>query len=179
MSQQVDAFLSEIRLFAFNFAPSGWALCNGQILPIAQNQALFSLLGTTYGGNGITTFALPNLQSRVPLHLGQGPGLSPYTQGQIGGQEAHALILGEMPLHTHSAVNAVAVAATTATPAANTALAKPAANVGNIYGAAASSTTMAPQALATVGTSQPHTNLQPFLVLNFCIATEGIFPSRN
>jgi microcystin-dependent protein len=166
-------FLSEIRIFSFNYAPQGWALCNGQTLAINQNQALFALLGTTYGGNGTTTFELPNLQGRVPLHFSGGS----YPLGQSTGEQNHTLSNSEMPAHVHT-MNAANVAATLTTPTGN-ALAEPVTQVGNIYGPATTSTTMAPQAINNTGGSQPHNNMQPYLVLNFCIALVGIFPSQN
>jgi microcystin-dependent protein len=159
-------FMGELKLVSFNFAPQGWALCNGQFLPINQNQALFSLLGTTYGGNGQTTFALPDLRGRVPMHVGGG-----FTQGQAGGQEAHTVTVAEMPAHNHL-VSASTVAGNAADP---TILAP----FSNGYGAFASPTTLHPATVANVGGSQPHENRQPYLVLNWCIALVGIFPSRN
>jgi microcystin-dependent protein len=170
-------FLGEIRMFGFNFAPVGWALCNGQLLPIQSYTALFSLLGTTYGGNGTTTFALPNLQSRVPIHMGQGSGLSQYIIGQAGGAESVTLLAAHMPTHTH-AVAANSIPANTDSPAgafpADTAAAG-----GSSYSNATDNTLMNPGMIAPTGGSQPHTNIQPYLVLNFCIALEGVFPSRS
>ncbi|HLG15595.1 MAG TPA: tail fiber protein [Blastocatellia bacterium] len=163
-----EPFLSEIRIFSFNFAPKGWALCNGQLLPINQNQALFSLLGTTYGGNGQTNFALPNLQGNVPIHMGSG-----HTLGERGGEQAHTLSISELPTHTH-----VAQASTN-----NATLAPSSGNLmgstSNGYAAAANLTSLLPSTVANVGGSQAHLNMQPFLVLNFCIALQGIFPSQN
>jgi microcystin-dependent protein len=159
-------FIGEVKMVSFNFAPKGWALCNGQLLAINQNQALFSILGTTYGGNGQTTFALPNLQGSVPLHMGNG-----YTEGQVGGSQ-NVTLLGNQAGHTHT-VKATATA-TTNTAAGNF----PAAATSNIYGAPAD-TTMNAGAVSTVGSSQPHSNLQPYLVVNFVIALQGVFPSRN
>jgi len=163
-----EPFLGEIRVVGFNFAPRGWALCNGQLLPINQNTALFSILGTTYGGNGTTTFALPNLQGRVPLHFGNG-----FVQGQSGGEEGHVLIPAEIPGHSHSAM-------------ANASSADAAAPGGNFWGnsqqsnyAAIANTTMAAGTVSPAGGGQAHQNLKPFLVLNFVIALVGIFPSRN
>jgi microcystin-dependent protein len=170
-----EPFLGEIRMFGFQFAPTGWAMCNGQLLPISQNTALFSLLGTTYGGNGTSTFALPNLQSSVAIHQGQGVGLSPYVIGQNGGTENVTLTQGQMPLHGHT-VNA------SGSPGANT---RPAGGVlaratTDVYAAAPDgSTTMNPGTIGNAGGSQPHTNIQPYLVISFCIALQGIFPSRN
>lgn len=162
-----EPFLSEIRIMSFGFAPKGWALCNGQLLPINQNQALFSLLGTTYGGDGRVTFGLPNLQARTPIHVGGGHAL-----GERGGEPAHTLSLAEMPAHTHT-VNGSSAAASSVAPAGNV----PAANTG-LYGQG-SLTSLVPQSVATVGGSQAHLNMQPFLVLNFSIALQGIFPSQN
>lgn len=163
-------FLGEIILFAGNFAPRGWAFCNGQILAIAQNQALFSLLGTTYGGNGQTTFALPDLRSRVPVHAGQGPGLSDYALGQNGGTETVTLLVSELPQHTHRqpATNGEQ---TTNRPDG----ALPAA--GGVYGEVSDGSLLTQTSPA--GGSQPHNNVQPYLTLNYIIALEGIFPSRN
>ena len=167
-----EPFLSEIRIFSFNFAPKGWAMCNGQLLPINQNQALFSLLGTTFGGDGRVNFALPNLQSRAPIHVGNG-----HTLGERGGEQAHTLSISEVPAHTH-ALNATTAVATTNTPS-NTLLTGQS-TAANLYGSAASSpVTMSPTAVASVGGSQAHLNMQPFLVLNFCIALQGIFPSAT
>ncbi len=169
-----EPFLGEIRIFGFNFAPIGWAMCNGATMSIAQNTALFSLLGTTYGGNGVNTFALPNLQSRVPIHQGDGPGLSPYVIGQTGGIENVTLTTGEMPAHSHP-VGANAAAATSARPAGNV----PARLTVSGYGTPPDGTTMNASMIGTVGGSQPHPNVQPYLVVSFCIALQGIFPSRN
>ncbi|HET8676384.1 MAG TPA: tail fiber protein [Blastocatellia bacterium] len=169
-----EPFLGMIAIYGFNFAPRGWAFCNGQILPIAQNTALFSLLGTTYGGNGQTTFALPNLQSRVPVHFGQGPGLSSYDLGQAAGTETVTLTGNQIPAHTHQ-VNASDGDATSNKPDAGVLC------QGNSYNQqppplVAMSASMIPP---SGGGNQPHENIQPYLALNFCIALEGIFPSRN
>jgi microcystin-dependent protein len=169
-----EPFLGEIRTFGFNFAPRGWAFCNGQLLSISQNTALFSLLGTFYGGNGQTTFALPDLQGRVGIHQGQGPGLSPYELGEVSGSETVTLTSAQMPTHSHQVV-ANATTATSGRTAGNV----PARTSGNSYAAAPDGTDMNAGMIGTTGGSQPHTNLQPFLVLNFCIALQGIFPSRN
>ena len=167
-----EPFLGEIRIFGFNFAPRGWAFCNGQLLSISQNTALFSLLGTTYGGNGQTTFALPNLQSRAPVHFGQGAGLSSYTLGQAAGEESVTLTSNQLAAHSH-AVNATNGASDSNRPANRF----PAS--GGAYAAAGDGTTMNPGVGAAAGGSQPHSNLPPYLALNFCIALVGIFPSRN
>ena len=170
-----EPFVGEIRMFGFNFAPVGWALCNGQLLPISQNQALFSLLGTTYGGDGTTTFALPNLQSRVPLHQGQGAGLSAYAQGQVGGAETVTLAAAQMPGHTHP-VKASSSAATSDRPGGRV-LAR---SGSHIYTPEPDTTTvMNATMLGAAGGSEPHDNIQPYLAVNFCIALEGIFPARN
>lgn len=169
-------FLGQIGIFAFNFAPKNWAVCNGQTLPIAQNAALFSILGTTYGGNGTTTFQLPNLQSRTPIAQGNGSGLTPRALGEVGGQENHTLLLTELPLHTHT-LQATTAAATTGLPAGN-ALATPAKIP--LYRAGASTTvTLDPTSLGANSGGQPHSNIQPYAVVNFCIALFGIFPSRS
>ena len=161
-------YLAEIRVFSFGFAPKGWAMCNGQTLPINQNQALFALLGTTYGGNGQTTFQLPNLQARMPIDFGNG-----FDQGASGGEGTHTLIVSETPQHNHTAAG---VTTTASTPTASNATWG--ASVKNPY-AAAPNTAMAPGALNNAGGSLPHDNMPPYLTLNFCIALNGIFPSRN
>ena len=171
-----EPFLSEIRIFSFGFAPRGWAMCNGQILPISQNTALFSLLGTTYGGDGRSTFALPNLQARVPMHSGQGPGLTQRTLGESGGEASHTLSVAEIPAHTHPTHASANVASEHALG-------------GNIWAAQGTDTdysaaksglvAMHQTAITGGGGGQPHENRPPFLVLSFCIALQGIFPSRN
>ena len=169
-----EPFLGQISIFGFNFAPRGWAMCNGQILPIAQNTALFSLLGTTYGGNGQTTFALPDLRSRVPVHEGQGPGLSSYDLGQAGGTETVTLTVNELAAHSHPYTVDGASTPTSKSPSGNYSAA---------FGTTAYGSTgdleMGPDQTGNTGNSQPHNNIQPYLTLNFCIALEGIFPSRN
>jgi microcystin-dependent protein len=166
-----EPFLAEIRIMSFGFPPKGWALCNGQLLPINQNQALFSLLGTTYGGDGRVNFGLPNLQARIPIHVGNG-----HTLGETGGEQAHTLSISELPTHTHTA-NAANVAATAGNPS-NARIVSQSAG-GNLYAGPSNLQTMAPGAVTTVGGSQAHLNMQPFLTLNFCIALQGIFPSQN
>jgi microcystin-dependent protein len=161
-------FLAEIRIFSFNFAPKGWARCDGQLLPINQNQAMFSLLGTTYGGNGITTFALPDLRGRRPLHPGQG-----ITEGQSAGEEAVTLTEAEIGAHTHPA-NAQSAAGTSPTPQGDVW----AGSQSNQYGSPAA-VTMDPATIAPSGGSSPHDNLSPYLTLTYCIALQGVFPSRN
>ncbi len=163
-------FLAEIKIISFNFAPKGWAFCNGQLLPINQNQALFSLLGTTYGGDGRVNFALPNLQGRVPIHEGGG-----FTLGQSSGEEAHTLMTPEMPSHSHPIV------ASSNNPSANTPTDNLwASNTGFSPYASTPNTTMSPAGVsAAAGGSQAHDNMSPYLVLNFVIALQGIFPSQN
>jgi microcystin-dependent protein len=169
-----NPFLGELMLVPYNFAPRGWAFCNGQILSIAQNTALFSLLGTTYGGNGTTTFALPDLRGRCALSSGQGPGLSNYALGEVTGNESVTLITSQIPPHNH---NVAAVDDDPSTAIPTNALPSNIAAKG--YSSAAANATMKPTMLSVVGGGQPHTNVQPLLVLNYCIALEGIFPSRN
>ncbi|MET0752537.1 MAG: tail fiber protein [Pyrinomonadaceae bacterium] len=169
-------FLGQIQIFPYNFAPRGWAFCNGQILPIAQNTALFSLLGTTYGGNGQTTFALPDLRGRVPNSSGQGPGLSSYDLGQVGGVENTTLTINQMPGHTHTYNPVTAEGDPNSKGTNNTFLAG---QNSNFYSTAQDGTKMGTQTTNPAGGSQPFSILQPFLTLNYCIALEGIFPSRN
>src|SRR5262245_52462363 len=164
-----EPFLSEIRIMSFVFAPKGWALCNGQLLPINQNQALFSLLGTTFGGDGRVNFGLPDLRGRTPIHVGSG-----HTLGEKGGEQAHTLSIAELPQHTH-ALNATTVTSTTNTP--TSALLTAQSTAANLYAAANNLQAMSPAAIANVGGSQAHLNMQPFLTLSFCIALQGIFPS--
>ena len=171
-----DQFVAEIRIFPFNFPPTGWAFCDGQLMPISQNTALFSLLGTTYGGDGKSTFGLPNLQGSAPLQPGQGTGLSLYDLGQTGGEESVALLQSEIPAHTHAA-NASNGPAILQSPASDRVLGR--ANNNAYLDNPANLVTLAPEALAPAGGGQPHNNLQPYLTLNFCIALQGIFPPRS
>ncbi len=178
-----DPFVAEIRMFAFNFAPTGWAQCNGQLLPISQNTALFSLLGTMYGGDGKSTFALPNLNGSVPLHRGQGPGLSEYLQGEIGGVQAVTLLQSEIPAHSHS-LNAATVAGDTDDPTGallSTGVWRSDTGRGavQIYSTQAPDAGMRPDAIGIAGSSLPHNNMMPSLVVNFCIALQGVYPPRQ
>ncbi|BAV48912.1 tail Collar domain-containing protein [Mesorhizobium sp. 113-1-2] len=173
-----DPFVAEIRIFPFNFAPTGWAWCDGQLLPLSQNTALFSLLGTTYGGNGKSNFALPDLQGRSPMHPGQGPGLSLHDLGETGGSETVSLLESEIPMHNH-AMRGTVEDGTQGTLTPNITLAT------SIGGAAFQTTTnanlapMSGNALAPAGGDQPHNNLQPYLTCYFCIALQGVFPPRT
>lgn len=169
-----DPFVAEIRIFPFNFAPKGWAWCDGQLLPLSQNTALFSLLGTTYGGNGKSNFALPNLQGRAPMHPGQGPGLSLHDLGETGGSETISLLESEIPVHSHP-ITAVDMVADS--PSANDAsLASPPA--GNPYRTADNLVGLSDYALSPSGGDAPHNNMQPYLTFYFCIALQGVFPPR-
>jgi len=163
-----EPFLSEIRIFSFNFPPKGWAFCNGQFLPINQNQALFALLGTTYGGNGQTTFALPNLKGRAPIHFGGG-----HTLGEAAGSSSVTINIQQLPTHIHAIACSNQNASTNAPSNAFLGASN------NLYTSPGSLTTMQPGSVTSVGGSQPHNNMMPYLVLNFCIALQGIFPSRN
>lgn len=172
-----DPFVAEIRMFGFNFAPTGWAQCNGQLLPISQNTALFALLGTFYGGDGKSTFALPNLQGSVPVHQGQGQGLSERFLGEQAGSQFVTLLLSEIPMHAHS-WSANNTPALLNAPDTNRNIAR--ASGGNVYKAgSAPNVQMAPEALAIAGGSLPHNNMMPYLVVNFCIALQGVFPARQ
>lgn len=166
-----EPFLSEIRIMSFGFAPKGWALANGQLLPINQNQALFSLLGTTFGGDGRVNFALPDLRGRTPIHVGSG-----HTNGERGGEQAHTLSIAELPTHTH-VLSATSAVSTTNTSASNVMLAQ--STAADLYSTAANLVPMSPAAVTNTGGSQAHLNMQPFLTLSFCIALQGIFPSPN
>jgi microcystin-dependent protein len=163
-----EPFLSEIRMMSFNFPPKGWAFCNGQLLPINQNQALFSLLGTTYGGDGRVNFGLPNLQGRTPMHMGQG-----HVLGERGGEQTHTLITAELPQHNHSAM---------ASPTDGDQVIATDHYLGpvnQLYGSPSNTTALISSEIATAGGGQPHENMQPFLAINFSIALQGIFPSQN
>ena len=163
-----EPFLAEIRLMSFVFAPKGWALCNGQLLPINQNQALFSLLGTTFGGDGQVNFALPDLRDRVPIHVGSG-----HTLGEKGGAQAHTLSISELPTHVH-VMNGSSKNADVVSPSGNVV-----AQSSQLYGPATQLTPLDPSSIGNTGGSQPHLNMQPFLTLTFCIALQGIFPSQT
>ena len=171
-----DPFVAEIRIFPFNFAPKGWAFCDGQLMPISQNTALFSLLGTTYGGDGKSTFALPNMQGNAPMHPGQGPGLSLHDLGEMGGSETVSLLESEIPSHSHS-LNAANFAANSKTPAGNS-LSRGTANT-YLAPAGLPVVNMSDQALAPAGGDQPHNNMMQYLTLNFCLALQGVFPPRG
>ena len=174
-------FLGEIKIVSFNFPPKGWALCNGQLMPINQNQALFSLLGTMYGGDGKSTFALPNLEGSAPIDFGQGPGTSDRVQGEMGGEPSVTLLQSELPSHGHQLGASTATGAS-ANPAGNVwAAGKVGRQAVNLYAPASGATppTMSPFALAASGGNLPHNNMPPFLVVNFCIALQGVFPPRS
>jgi len=170
-----EPFLAEIRLFPYNFAPRGWALCQGQLMAISQNTALFALLGTTYGGNGISTFALPDLRGRAAVHVGQGPGLSPYDLGQVGGNETVTLTAAQLAPHAHPA-NCLTVNGNQYSPS-NTVWAIDAGENPQ-YGSTKAVGTMAPNIISPSGVGLAHNNIQPYLALNYCIALQGIFPQR-
>lgn len=174
----MDPFVGEIRMFPFTFAPKGWAFCNGQLLPLSQNTALFSLLGTFYGGDGKSTFALPNLQGSSPMHTGngQGPGLSQHFLGEMGGTEFVTLLNSEMPIHTHIVQSVAGVFAGNTNIVTGNSFAK--SSQGNSYTAAANTEQMSEEALTPTGSDFPHNNLMPYLVVNFCIALQGVFPQR-
>lgn len=173
-----DPFVAEIRIFSFNFAPKGWAFCNGQLLPISQNTALFSLLGTTYGGDGKSTFALPNLQGSTPMSSGQGPGLSERFLGEQSGTQSVTLLQSEIPSHSHVMQAYTGDAADSRTPGTAAVLGIP--SPGNAYNSTATGLqAMNPQAVGIAGGSLPHNNMQPYLTVNFCIAMQGIFPPRS
>lgn len=170
----MDPFVAEIRIFPFNFAPTGWAWCDGQLLPLSQNTALFSLLGTTYGGNGKSNFALPDLQGRAPMHPGQGPGLSLHDLGETGGSETVSLLESEIPSHNHL------IRIDNANPAeSNDPTGKIVSRPSRPVFSTTAEVQMADQMLAPAGGDQPHNNLQPYLTLYFCIAMQGVFPPRT
>ncbi len=171
-----DPFVAEIRIFPFNFAPRGWAWCDGQLLPLSQNTALFSLLGTTYGGNGKSNFALPNLQGRAPMHPGQGPGLSLHDLGETGGSETVTLLESEIPSHSH-ALGAFNDVGEDRIPGPTETLAR--STGGFLYAAPGALVPLSNQALPSAGGDQPHNNMQPYLTFYFCIALQGVFPPRG
>jgi microcystin-dependent protein len=171
----MDPFVAEIRIYPFNFPPKGWAFCDGQLLPISQNTALFSLLGTTYGGDGKSTFALPNMQGNAPMHPGQGPGLSLHDLGETGGSETVSLLESEIPAHSHT-LRASLDDADLRIPTASRSLAK--AN-SSVYVTGNPNTALAAEGLTPAGGDQPHNNMMPYLTLNFCIALQGVFPPRT
>lgn len=173
-----DPFVAEIRIFPFNFAPKGWAFCDGQLLPLSQNTALFSLMGTTYGGNGKSNFALPDLQGRAPMHPGQGPGLSLHDLGETGGSETVTLLESEIPAHNHM-VSAASSTGNSPTPGSNVVLCKIAGENAFHTQAAAPQVLMAAQALVPAGGDAPHNNMMPYITFNFCIALQGVFPPRG
>jgi microcystin-dependent protein len=172
----MDPFVAEIRIFGFNFAPKAWAFCDGQILPLTQNTALFSLLGTTYGGDGKVTFALPDLQGRAPMQPGQGPGLSQHQLGETGGSDTVTVLQSEMPSHPHTLRADAVDPADTNVPSPNATFA---ASTGGTLYQGSQNTSLDPQALAVTGGGLPHNNLQPYLTMNFCIALQGVFPPRS
>lgn len=171
-----DPFVAEIRIFPFNFAPKGWAWCDGQILPLSQNTALFSLLGTTYGGDGKSNFALPNMQGNAPIHAGQGSGLSLYDLGQMGGTETVTLLQSEIPAHSHNIMASTAPADTNP-PSPTVVIAQSTGT--NAYSSNASNAFMSFNTLTPQGGGQPHNNLMPYLTFYFCIALQGVFPPRT
>jgi microcystin-dependent protein len=175
-----DPFVAEIRIFPFNFAPKGWAFCEGQLLPLSQNTALFSLLGTTYGGDGKSTFALPDLEGRAPMHPGQGPGLSLHDLGETGGSETVTLLESEMPFHTHTILSAGNP------PPANAGIPDPSVALARSSGTTAYQASpftnlgaMSPNVISIAGGDQPHNNMMPYITFNFCIALQGVFPPRG
>jgi microcystin-dependent protein len=176
----MDPFVAEIRIFPFNFAPKGWAFCDGQLLPLSQNTALFSLLGTFYGGDGKSNFALPNLQGNAPIHAGQGPGLSLYGLGQMGGSETVSLLDSEMPAHPHSVMVGTQDTADNQVPSPTKILGKSGGAFAYVPGSPAPPLTqMNFNMIAPAGGDQPHNNMMPYLTLNFCIALQGVYPPRT
>jgi microcystin-dependent protein len=172
-----DPFVAEIRIFPFNFPPKGWAFCDGQLLPISQNTALFSLLGTTYGGNGKSNFALPDLQGRAPMQPGQGPGLSLHDLGESAGSQTVTLLESEIPSHSHGVLAAPGIVAGDTNIPVGNAFAK--SSQGNSYTAAANLTQLSPNAVTPAGSDQPHNNMMPYITFNFNIALQGVFPPRS
>jgi microcystin-dependent protein len=172
-----DPFVAEIRIFPFNFAPTGWAICDGQLLPLSQNTALFSLLGTTYGGDGKSTFALPNMQGNAPMHPGQGPGLSLHDLGEAGGSQTVSLLESEIPAHSHGLM-ATTVTGTKSVPT-DSSLARTSGATPYLPPAGAQTTAMSGNAVTPAGGDQPHNNMQPYLTMNFCLALQGVFPPRS
>ena len=173
-----DQFVAEIRIFPFNFPPTGWAFCDGQLMPISQNTALFALLGTVYGGDGKSTFALPNMQGNAPMQPGQGQGLSLRDLGEMSGVESITLLVSEIPFHTHT-LNTSSQQGDIQGPTATTSIARPVGALPFVPGnPAPPQVIMAPQGLPPAGGGLPHNNMQPYLTLNFCIALQGIFPQR-
>lgn len=178
----VEPFVGEINIFPFNFPPKGYFLCNGQLIAISQNTALFVILGTNYGGDGQLNFALPDLQGRMPVSAGRGPGLSDYSLGENGGTETVTLLQSEIPSHSHALIPGIApgtVESPSASPGASWSTAGSQRPVPNLYQTSTPNVNMNPQALQIVGGSQPHNNMMPYLTLNFCIAMQGIFPPRG
>lgn len=174
----MDPFVAEVRIFGFNFAPKGWAFCNGQILPLSQNTALFSLLGTTYGGNGKSDFALPDIQGNVVLGMGQGPGLSDRAEGEIGGAANVTLLQNQIPVHTHP-INCAPNPPPSVAPAPAPTQTFGRSNGGQVWAAPASLGPMNANTISPAGGNQPHNNMQPYLTLNFCIALQGVYPPRS
>jgi microcystin-dependent protein len=174
-----NQFLAEVRIFPLNFAPVGWAFCNGQLMPISQNTALFSLLGITYGGDGRTTYGLPNMQGRAPMHPGQGPGLSSHILGEAAGSPTVTLLSTEMPSHGHPMNAEARLPAAAKIPGPTAAFARTASNVTPYEASVTNNVTMYPTTIGPAGNNAPHNNMMPYLTLNFCIALQGVFPVRG
>jgi microcystin-dependent protein len=175
----MDPFVAEIRIFPFNFAPRGWAFCDGQILPLSQNTALFSLLGTTYGGDGKSNFALPDMQGNAPMHPGQGPGLSLHDLGETGGSDTVTLLESEIPAHSHTLQSEITDAADNHAPSSAKAMGPSAGGMAYQSNTTQNLVSLADNSLAPAGGDQPHNNLMPYLTLNFCIALQGVYPPRT
>lgn len=175
----MDPILGMIQIFGFSFAPRGWAFCDGSLLPIAQNTALFSLLGTTYGGNGQTTFALPDLRGRVPLGMGNGPGLTPHPQGEMAGTENVTLLVNQIPQHNHAMMGSGDAQSVGGVAGNSLGSAPRGSGNGTVYAPGATNQVAMGSPTGFTGGNQPHSNMQPYLAMNYCIALEGIFPSRN